>query len=398
MDEKRTADRLAPGTRALCADRKLATGSGVAPEIAQSSTYAAQDAADFARRAEEPLASDFYTRHGDPTSARIAKIVADLEGAEAGMMFASGMGAISTTVLALVRAGDHVVGQRNHYAGTTRLLDDVLPRFGVEVTRVDQTDPGAFERALRPSTRLVLVETPANPTLELTDLEAVAALCRPRGIPTFCDNTFATPLLQRPLDRGIDVVMHSTTKYIGGHHDLLGGCVVGGTETVRRIWDLGVTIGAVAAPFSSWLALRGVRTLELRVRKSCAAALAIARHLEEHAAVERVHYPGLESSPQHELARRQMAGGFGGLLTFELRGGYRAAAAFVENVQLCRNASSLGGVDTVVVQPAAMWGGHLSDAALRAQGVHAGLVRMAVGIEDVKDLLDDVDRALAAAR
>ncbi|MEO1234285.1 MAG: PLP-dependent aspartate aminotransferase family protein, partial [Myxococcota bacterium] len=317
------SDTSKPSTIALHADRHLETNHGIAPPISQSVTYFADDAGDFAYRATEPLFDAFYGRHGNPTSSRIAQVIADLEGGEAAMMFGSGMAAISTSVLAHLRAGDHVVAQTNHYIGTTHLVEELLPRFGVEVTRVDQRSTEAFERALRPTTKLFMVETPVNPTMHLTDLQAVATLAKAHGITTICDNTFATPINQRPIALGIDLVCHSVTKYIGGHHDLLAGAVVGSRASLQRVWDSSMTIGALSAPFNSWLALRGVRTLPLRVARHNANAMAVARFLSDHPAVAEVMYPGLESNPQHELAASQMSG-FGGLLSFDLRGGYDA--------------------------------------------------------------------------
>ncbi len=380
-------------TRALHADRDLEAGSGIAPAIEQSVTHAATDAADFARRATDPLHDHFYARHGNPTSSRIAKVIADLEGGEAAMMFASGMSAIATTVLAHVSSGDHVVAQTNHYIGTTNLLAEALPRFGVQVTKVDQRETKAFEEALRSETKLVMTETPVNPTMQLTDLAAVAEVARDHGALTVCDNTFATPLNQRSIALGIDVVCHSVTKYLGGHHDLLAGRTVGTRESVERVWDMSMTLGGLSTPFNSWLALRGVRTLKLRVDQHNRSAQTLAEHLERHPAVERVCYPGLPSHPQHDLAQRQMSG-FGGLFSFVLAGGYDAGVRFLERAEIVQNAGSLGGVDTLGIQPAAMWGGRISAETIREQGIEPGMIRIATGIEDTDDLLADFDQAL----
>ena len=325
---------LAPGTRALHADRSFESNHGIAPPIAQSVTYFADDATDFAFKAEEPLNDQFYARHGNVTSSRIAKVIADLEGADDAMMFASGMGAITTAVLSQVAKGDHIVAQTNHYIGTTNLITELLPRFGVDVTRVDQTNPDAFRDAIQPRTKLILVETPVNPTMQLTDLAAVARIAKSAGIRTMCDNTFATPLNQRPIELGIDMVAHSVTKYIGGHHDLLAGCVCADDTVIRQVWDMSMTLGALSAPFNSWLALRGIRSLSLRIQQHNANADTLARFLESHEKVARVHYPWLESHPQHALAREQMNGG-GGLLSFVVKGGYEAGAAFLKNCGDC---------------------------------------------------------------
>jgi methionine-gamma-lyase len=387
--------QYAPATRALHSDRDYEGNHGLAPIISQSVTCYADDAADFAFKAEEPLNDQFYARHGNPTSSRIAHVIADLERAEVGMMFSSGMGAITTAVLSQVAAGDHVIAQTNHYIGTTNLITQILPRFGVEITRVDQTRPEAFAEALRPETRLVIVESPVNPTMQMTDLAAVAAIARAAGARTLCDNTLATPLNQRPIELGIDMVAHSATKYIGGHHDLLAGCLVGPRALLERAWDISMTLGAVSAPMNAWLALRGIRTLSLRVAQHNRNAEALARFLENHPKVERVHYPWLESHPQHELARRQMSAG-GGLLSFVLRGGYEAGVTFLRNTKLVQNAGSLGGVDSIAIQPAAMWGGRLPPEVVAEQGIHPGMIRLATGIEDTDDLIDDVEQALEA--
>ncbi|MGY4177771.1 cystathionine beta-lyase/cystathionine gamma-synthase [Bradyrhizobium sp. USDA 4518] len=383
----------APSTRALHIDRNLEANHGVAPAITQSVTYYADDSSDFARKAEEPLNDQFYARHGNVTSSRIAKVIADLEGAEAGMMFASGMGAITTAVLSQVAAGDHVVAQANHYIGTTNLLTQVLPRYGVAVTQVEQSDPSAFEKALRPTTKLIMIETPVNPTMHLTDLAAVAAFGRASGAVTLCDNTFATPINQRPIALGIDIVVHSATKYIGGHHDLLAGCICSTKALLDRAWNMSMTIGALSAPMNSWLALRGVRTLALRIAQHNKNAEALARFLHAHPKVDSVHYPWLESHPQHALAKAQMTGG-GGLLTFTLNGGYDAGVAFLRNCKLVQNAGSLGGVDSIAIQPAAMWAGRLPAEVIAQQGVRPGMIRFATGIEDTDDLIADVDAAL----
>jgi len=364
-----------------------------APPIHQSVSGVAASAEEFARRASVPLEERFYARHGNPTSARLARVIANLEGAEAGVVFASGQGTTSTTFIALLSAGDHVVAQRNHYMGTTKMLSQVLGRYGVEVTFVDQRSVEAFERALRPDTRLIVLETPVNPLMHVTDLGAVCGLARSRGILTFCDNTFATPVNQQPVELGVDLVMHSTTKYIGGHHDHLGGCVCGPAELCARIWDTSMTIGAIPAPFNSWLGLRGVRTLEVRVQRQNANALALATMLERHPAVRRVFYPGLASHPQHDLAARQMSG-FGGLLTWEMEGGYAAADDFIRALSLGHNAPSLGGVQSVAIQPAVMFGGRLSPTLVEEQGILPGMVRFACGIEHTGDLLHAVQRAL----
>ncbi|HRO58918.1 MAG TPA: aminotransferase class I/II-fold pyridoxal phosphate-dependent enzyme, partial [Burkholderiaceae bacterium] len=319
-----------------------------------------------------------------------------LEGGEAALMTASGMGAISTTALGLLKAGDLVVAQTSHYMGTTKLFTEVLPRFGVRTKLVDQADTAGLVAAIGEGARLVMVETPANPTMTLTDLAEVAAAAKAAGAVSVADNTFASPINQRPLEAGVDVVVHSATKYLGGHHDLVAGVVVGSNETIERIWEMSIVLGATLGAFDAWLLLRGLRTLPLRVARANANALAIARFLEKHPAVEAVHYPGLESHPQHALALRQMKNGFGGVLAVRIRGGYEPAARFVAGLRLFTNAVSLGGVESLAVHAAAMWAGTLTDEQMRTAGVEPSMVRLACGIEEAGDLIEDLAEALDA--
>jgi cystathionine gamma-lyase len=387
---------LALASRLIHADDRFSLDSAVNPPIYQTSTFRAETAEEFAEIATTPHNSRYYTRYGNPTLARVEAVVAELEGAEAALTTASGMGAITTTILALVQQGDHIVAQTNHYMGTTQLLEEVLPRFGVSCTTVDQTDIQAFAGAITPQTRLILIETPANPTLQLTDLRAVAELARSRGILTCADNTFATPVNQRPLALGVDLALHSGTKYLGGHHDLVAGVVVGSRTLIEKIWKIHLVVGSVLGPIDAWLLLRGLRTLSARVEKQNRSALSIARFLETHPAIERAHYPGLESHPQHALAARQMTG-FGGVLSFAVRGGYAATQTFVSKLKLAAQAVSLGGYETLAVHAAAMWAGTLGEQGLAEAGIHPNLVRLSVGLEDEADLINDLRRALETA-
>jgi methionine-gamma-lyase len=386
-----------PDTLLVHADRRLSNDSSLAPPILPSATHVARDAAEFAEMASQPRHPRFYTRYGNPTHERAAHLIAALEGAEAALMTASGMGAISAVALGLLKAGDLAVGQTSHYMGTTKLFTEVLPRFGVRTKLVDQADTGGLLAAIGEGARLVLVETPVNPTMTITDLAAVAQAARAAGAISVADNTFASPINQRPLDAGIDIVVHSATKYLGGHHDLIAGAVVGSAERIEQIWDTAIVLGATLGAFDAWLLLRGLRTLPLRVARANDNAMAAARFLEGHPLVEAVHYPGLESHPQHALARRQMSG-FGGVLAVQIRGGYAPAARFVAALQLFANAVSLGGVESLAVHAAAMWAGTLDDEQMKAAGVQPNLVRLACGIETADDLLDDLARALDAAR
>lgn len=368
----------------------------IVPAIAQAVNGAFSTAEGFRDSAGSPFFPEFYTRHGNENHRQVAAVVAALEGAEQAFVAASGMGAVSTAVLSLVKAGDHIVAQRSHYAGVANLLRNVLPKFGVTCTEVDQTDPAAFEAAMRGNTRLVMLETPTNPRLEVTDLAAVAAIARERGALTIADNTFATPVNQRPLELGVDLSWHSATKYLGGHADLLAGVLAGPRSLIEPMWDTQLIVGSIMAPFNAWLLLRGIRTLALRVERHNANALALARALQDHPRVEHVYYPGLETSPGHQVAAKQMAG-FGGLLSFELAGGHDAADQFLTSLTLAKRAPSLGAVYSIACQPEAYWGSHqLTQDDLGASGISPGLIRFATGIEHPDDLIHDVTNAINA--
>ncbi|MDP9025089.1 MAG: aminotransferase class I/II-fold pyridoxal phosphate-dependent enzyme, partial [Candidatus Eremiobacteraeota bacterium] len=343
--------------------------------------------------AEEPRYEAFYTRYGNPNQGDVARVVAAIEGAEAALVTASGMGAISAVALSLLHSGDHVVAQRVIYAGTRWLLNDTLSRFGIGVTYVDQKDTQAFGRAIRPNTKLVMLETPSNPLLHITDLRAVSGIAHAAGALVTADNTVASPINQRPLEFGVDLVIHSATKYLGGHSDLVAGVIAGSKQLVDRIWKTHITLGASLGPIDAWLLLRGLRTLELRVHRHNQNALAVAEYLASHPKVSRVFYPGLPSHPKHGLAKSQMKG-FGGLLSFELRAGFEATRDAVARLQLFRNAVSLGGTESLVAQPAAMWPevGTADDADV--MGVTPSMIRISVGIENAHDLIADIACAL----
>ncbi|MFI9605103.1 trans-sulfuration enzyme family protein [Streptomyces sp. NPDC052043] len=383
-----------PGTTTATvhADRHVHPDRAVAPPIYQTAAFSAASGETFVQGAVEPRGKDFYTRFGNPNHAQVAAVAAELEGTEAAMVTASGMAALTTAVLALVSAGDHVIGQKSTYGGTASVLLNLLPRLGVSTTLVDQRDPEAFERALTPQTRLVLVETPSNPLLQITDLRAVADLARAHGVLTLADNTFATPLNQRPAEHGIDVVWHSATKYLNGHSDVSAGVLAGPAEVLDRIWDTSLLTGATLGPIDAWLLLRGIRTLPLRMPRHNANGQALAEALSEHPAVTRVHYPGLAAHPQHKLAADQMTG-FGGVLSVEFTGGFDMADAFLGLLHYPVRSASLGGVESLAVHPASMWRGMLSDQQI-TEAVPPGLVRLAAGTEDTADLVAD---ALAAA-
>jgi methionine-gamma-lyase len=381
-------------TRATHAGSELNTTHAVSSPIWLTTTFRADSNEHFAEIASASRPAEFYTRYGNPTHREVEAVLCALEGGEAALLTSSGMGAVFAAVMSAVSSGDHVVAQRNLYAGVETLMKE-LARFGVEVTYVNQTRADAFAEAVRPETRLIYIETPTNPLMALTDLRAVAELGRARGITTVVDNTFATPVNQRPLEHGLDVVVHSATKYLGGHHDITAGCLVTSKELAERAWRFSLIAGATMSPFDAWLLLRGLRTLGLRVERHNRNAQALAEFLEGHPRVERVYYPGLESHPQHELARRQMKGSTG-MLSFELRGGYEEAARVIAALKLATYAASLGGYETLVVHPAAMWGLQLSAEQKNEMGVSASLIRVSAGLEDEQDLLADFAQALEA--
>ncbi len=380
-------------TKAIHADEELNGTSAISAPIWQTTSFRAGSGEEFVEMAGTPRHAEFYTRYGNPTHQQVEATVAALEGGEAALVFGSGMGAIFTAVMGLLEQGDHVVAQRSLYAGATTLMRDVLPRWGIECTFVDQTNVEAFAEAVRPQTKLIYVETPTNPLMEITDLARVAELGKGHGITTMVDNTFATPINQRPLELGLDVVVHSATKYLGGHNDVSAGVMVASKEFVENAWKFAIVAGATLGPFDAWLMLRGLRTLGVRVERHNQNALAVARFLETHPKVERVFYPGLESHPQHELARAQMSG-FTGVLSVELRGGAWAAERFMSALKLATYAASLGGIETLVTRPAAMWSQHLTAEQREESGISEGLVRISVGLEDERDLLKDFAQAL----
>jgi cystathionine gamma-lyase len=337
-----------------------------------------------------------YSRSQNPTRFAFERAVADLESGVKGFAFASGLAAIATLLDAL-DAGDHVIATDDLYGGSFRLFDKVRKRSaGLEFSFVDLSDLAAVEAAIRPNTKLLWVETPTNPLLRLADLEALAALARKHGIIAAADNTFASPAVQRPLEFGFDVVMHSTTKYLSGHSDIVGGCLVVGenAELLERLSFLQNAVGAVASPFDSFLAHRGVKTLGLRMERHCANAMKIATWLEGRAGIDRVIYPGLASHPQHELARRQMTGGFGGMMSVVLDGGLEVSRQMLEKTRLFTLAESLGGVESLIEHPAIMTHASIPADMRQRLGIHDGLVRLSVGIEDADDLIADLDQAL----
>lgn len=370
------------------------TTGAVTTPIYQTSTFVFRDVAEGAARfaGEEP--GYIYSRLGNPTVRALEEKMALLEGGEDAAAAASGMAAISAALLALVRKGQHVVAQRVIYGSTYSLLSRLLPDLGVEVTFVDRPSPDEIKRAARPDTRVLFLETPSNPTLELADLEALAELARERGIITIVDNTFMSPYLQRPLEFGVDVVVHSATKYIGGHGDVIGGVVVGRAAFIQEVKSRVLKdLGGIIGPFDAWLLLRGLKTLHLRMEKHSENALAVARFLASHPAVARVYYPWLETDPGYQLARKQMKTG-GGVVSFDLREGFDACVAMLNGVRLCHLAVSLGDVDTLIEHPASMTHSVVPPEERLAAGISDSLIRLSVGIEDAEDIIADLEQAL----
>lgn len=375
------------------------TTKSVVTPIYQTSTYLADnDIAAFAYAAKTPKFPAFYHRHGNPTNSQAAAIIARLEKTEDALVLATGMAAISTAILAVLKSGDHIIAQYAHYSAALIFLRDFLPEYGIEVTYVDQTDNHAIEEAVRPNTKLIFVETPSNPNLALTDLEFVGKLGKERGILTLIDNTFASPINQIPADFGIDIIVHSATKYLGGHSDLTAGAVCGSKEYIEKVWRRSLLLGASLSPFDSWLLLRGLKTLTLRVRQINENALALAKWLEQQPAIKMVRYVGLPSHPQYELAQRQMAG-FTGMLCIEIKGEneteeFQRAQAVLNRLDLFSNAVSLGGVESLIAHPSSMWGASQTPEQRAKTGITNGLLRISVGIEHIDDLIADFEEAL----
>ncbi|HWV58285.1 MAG TPA: cystathionine gamma-synthase [Longimicrobiales bacterium] len=375
------------GTLAVHAgQRPDPTTGAVMPPVYQTSTYV-QDAVG------KPRAGYEYARVQNPTREALEANIAALEGGRHGIAFSSGLAAIEALVKRL-SAGEHVVYEENVYGGTDRLFNHVLARLGISFTAVDARDPGAVETALRPETRLVLLESPTNPMMRLADIAEIARTCRARGVLTAVDNTFATPYNQQPLTLGADIVVHSTTKYLNGHSDVVGGIVVTNDDAVAdELRFMQKAAGAIPGPWDAWLVLRGTKTLHLRMEAHNRNGQAVAEYLAAHPRVEAVHYPGLPSHPQHELARRQMRG-FSGMVAIEL-GSMERASRVAERTRLFALAESLGGVESLIGHPARMTHASIPRDRREAMGVTDGLLRLSVGIEDAADLIADLDQALS---
>jgi cystathionine beta-lyase/cystathionine gamma-synthase len=358
--------------------------------IYQTSTFEVTDSDQQVRATSTDM---FYTRYGNPTHTVAEKAIAELEGADAALLFASGMGAITTSLLALLKSGDHVVAQRDIYGGATKFLSQWLPKLGIETTFVDTTEYDQHARAIRPNTKLLYLESPTNPILRVVDLKKVTALARQHNLISFIDSTFATPINQRPVDFGIDLIMHSGTKYFAGHSDLICGIVAGRHDLIETIHSTRTTLGGTMDPHAAWLLLRGIKTLAVRVQRQNDNALRVAEFLAQHPKVRRVHYPFAEGHPQRALAIEQMHGG-GGVLSFEVEGTGEDAKRFSEALHLFTLAPSLGGVDSLVSLPVLTSHAMISAEQRARMGVTEQLVRLSVGIENAGDLIADLEQAL----
>jgi cystathionine beta-lyase/cystathionine gamma-synthase len=364
----------------------------LATPIFQTSTFEVSENEEMVRSNHT---DHFYTRYGNPTNTVAEQSIAALERVDAALTFASGMGAITTSILALVGGGDHIVAQREVYGGVNKFLSQWLPRMGIEVTFVDATDYDQHARAVRPNTRLMYIESPTNPTLRVVDLKEVAGIARRHKLLSMIDSTFGTPINQRPAEFGIDLIAHSGTKYLGGHSDLICGVVAGSHELMERIWETRTTLGNCMDPHASWMLARGLKTLAVRVARQNENAMRVAEFLSQQQKVRAVHYPFLKSHPQYGVARRQMSGG-GGMVSFEVEGSAEDARRVSESMRLFTLAPSLGGVESLVSIPVLTSHIMVSSLEREKMGVTEQMIRLSVGIENAGDLIADLDRALEA--
>lgn len=391
-------EKMGPSTLAIHGGRPFTEGAhALSMPLYLTSSFVFESAQEGAELFAHEKEGFIYTRMGNPTVEATAAKIAALEGAEEALLTSSGMAAISTTLCALLQPGQRLIAGRVLYGSTLALLKRMERRCGMNIRYVDATNLDEVRDALHPSTRVVYIETPDNPLLGIADIVGIAALAKKVGALLIVDNTFATPFNQRPLELGADLVIHSATKYLSGHGDLIAGAVVGSRHLVSAVREELKEKGAICGPFTAWLLQRGLKTFALRMERHNANGMAVARFLERHPRVERVYYPGLPSSPYHALARQQMKG-FAGVLSFEVSGGLEAGRKLVDAVTLCTRAVSLGDAETLIEHPASMTHATVPPEQRRAAGITDGLVRLAVGLEDPEDIIADLDRALAACQ
>ena len=367
---------------------------GLSSPIFQSATYRFETTRDISEAMAAGAHPEFYGRYGSPNTKQVEETVAQLESGEAALAVASGMAAVSLVLLSLLKAGDHMVAQRTIYPTSFNLIQRKISNLGIEVTFVDQTKPDSFLAAIQPNTRIIYVETPANPTLTLTDLRKIASIANDHGLLAVADNTFATPYNQKPLSLGFHIVIHSATKYLSGHSDVVAGMIVGDKDTIGKMWQDHILFGALLHPQEAWLLRRGLKTFGLRMKQHNTNAEKIAQFLAQHPAVEQTFYPGLTLHPQHDLARQQMNGGYGGMVSFILRGGLEATYQFLERLDLISLAVSLGGAHSLITHPASTVSSVQTEQEMIASGIHPGLVRLSVGLEDASDIITDLESSL----
>jgi cystathionine beta-lyase/cystathionine gamma-synthase len=387
------SQRTGFSTRAIHAgeQRDPQTGAITTP-IYQTSNFAFTSTQELLAYNRGEASAYIYTRYGNPTLKAVETKMVALENGDDAAVFASGMAAITTAILPLVEQGDHIVASRDIYGGTFNFLNTILPRFGITTSFVDATKIEVITEAIQSNTKLLFCESPTNPTLKLVDLVQLAKLGREHALPVIFDNTFATPINQHPARWGIEIIVHSATKYLGGHNDLMAGVVIGPTDYIQSVKELLKIFGGVLDPHAAWLLLRGLKTLPLRVHRHNQTSLQVAKYLEDHDKVRHVYYPGLESHPQYSLAKTQMQG-YGGVISFELKGDYAAASRFVDNMKAAFITPSLGGVETLITQPSTTSHYHLDSQERKNAGISDELIRLSVGLEDFEDILSGLDHA-----
>lgn len=394
-DSRKALESAGANTKAIHAGepRRHGVAAAVVTEITRSSTFTFSSTAEMKRWAEGKSKAYIYTRYGNPTLRVAEEKIAALEGAEAAVVTSSGMAAISSALLGALKQGDELISTAHLYGGTYRLMRDVFPDMGITVRHVGTSLEG-IDNLVTPQTRVLYVETPTNPTLRLVNLEKAIGFAKKHKLVSIIDNTFATPFLQKPLSLGFDMVVHSATKYLGGHSDIIAGAAAGSEKWMERIQHMVIYLGGSMDPGAAYLLIRGMKTMGVRIERQSANAMKVAKFLEKHGKVARVHHPGLPSHPDHKLAKKQMKG-FGSMLAFDLKGGLPAARKFCDNIQLFLLAASLGGVESLVVLPAFSSHYRMSAEELEQAGITPGTVRVSIGIEDADDLIADLKQALA---
>ncbi len=367
--------------------------NSIVPPIWLSVNYKEDSVENLAKISAEDRPLKFYPRYNSPLTNQLGKLLARLDQTEDALVLGSGMAAISSAIICTLKSGDHVIAQKNLYAGTAKLLRDILPSFGITTTFVEQQNNQEFKNAIQEKTKLIYIETPSNPLMRVTDLKFIGKLGKDKNILTMIDNTFASPVNQNPAEFGIDVILHSATKYLGGHSDLLAGVVCSSKDFIYKVWDYSHVLGHYLSPFDASLLLRGIKTLSLRVNKQNENALALATYLINHKKINKVYYPGLKTFDQHRLAKSQMKG-FGGMLSFEIKAGYEKTKSFLESLELCKISVSLGGVETLVTLPVSMWKPYYTRQQLDIIGLSDSLIRLSAGIENAEDIIFDLERGL----